>query len=306
MATGYVWLERYGWHDTSRFAGFCPPGPHVQPYEHFESTDSKVRLASMIEVSGLGEHLARLPVGAATEDDIARVHTAEYIRRIQRVSAQSRGGDTGDPGSPFGNGGYDTALLAAGGTMAALGSVLDNVVSNAYALVRPPGHHAEPQQGMGFCVFANVAVAIRWARETHGLGRVAIVDWDVHHGNGTQKIFYDDPVTLTISLHQDNLYPFDSGHLDERGIGDGLGACINIPLPAGSGNGAYLAALRRVVVPRAGRIRAGGYRRCLRVRRRCIRPARADAGDGRRLPRDDIRPDGSGVDDLWRAPRDEP
>jgi acetoin utilization deacetylase AcuC-like enzyme len=102
---------------------------------------------------------------------------------------------------------------------------------------------------MGFCIFANIAVAIRWARAELGLRRVAVVDWDVHHGNGTQKIFYSDPDTLTISLHQDNLYPFGSGLITDTGEGAGVGASLNIPLPAGSGNGAYLAALERVVAP---------------------------------------------------------
>jgi acetoin utilization deacetylase AcuC-like enzyme len=249
MTTGYVWLERYGWHDTGTLAGFIPSGPTVQPYQHIESADSKVRLASIIEVSGLGDHLHRIPVAPATEADVLRVHDREYVQRIQELSTNVHGGGLDDPGTVFGQGAYELALLAAGGTMSAVGAVLTGKVQNAYALVRPPGHHAEPQQGMGFCIFGNIAVAIHWARAELGLRRVAVVDWDVHHGNGTQKIFYSDPDTLTVSLHQDSLYPFRSGPITDRGEGDGVGAALNIPLPAGSGNGAYLAAMERVVVP---------------------------------------------------------
>jgi len=115
--------------------------------------------------------------------------------------------------------------------------------------VRPPGHHALPDRGMGFCTFNNVAIAVRAVQRSHGVERIAIVDWDVHHGNGTQAIFYEDPNVLTISVHQDRCYPIDSGAADERGTGAGIGANLNIPLPAGSGHGAYVAAFERVVVP---------------------------------------------------------
>jgi acetoin utilization deacetylase AcuC-like enzyme len=249
MTTGYVWLERYGWHDTGRYAGFRVPGASVQPAEHFESADSKVRLASIIEVSGLAAHLVRLPVTAVTEVDLLRVHTPHYLARIQEESAQPKGGDAGDGMSPFGQGSYEIAKLAAGGTASALAAVLNGTVTNAYALVRPPGHHARRNTGMGFCIFSNIGVALASARAELGLGRVAVLDWDVHHGNGTQEIFYEDPETLVISIHQDQLFPADSGHLEERGAGAGKGYTINVPLPAGSGNGAYTEVLRRVAVP---------------------------------------------------------
>ena len=152
-------------------------------------------------------------------------------------------------------GGYDIAKLAAGGTYSAISAVLQGRVDNAYALVRPPGHHAEAHRGMGFCLLSNIGVAIRKARTEDGVRRVAVIDWDVHHGNGTQHVFYEDPETLTISLHQEQLYPVNSGFTTETGAGAGLGANLNIPLPPGCGNAAYLAAIDRVVVPALDRYR---------------------------------------------------
>jgi acetoin utilization deacetylase AcuC-like enzyme len=131
----------------------------------------------------------------------------------------------------------------------AFDAVISGKAPNAYALVRPPGHHAIADLGMGFCLFANAAVPIMHARAMHGVGRIAVVDWDVHHGNGTQAAFYGDPDVLTISLHQDNLFPPNSGALDENGEGAGKGYNLNIPLPPGCGNGAYLEAFAASCVP---------------------------------------------------------
>lgn len=249
MPTGFAWHERYAWHDTGRWAGMAPPGGLVQPYIHVENSETKSRLAGLLEVSGLLDQLTRLTIDPATEEDILRVHTARHLGRIKEQSADLHGGDAGDGWSPFGTGSFEIALLAAGGTIAATSAVVTGAVDNAYALVRPPGHHAERDLGRGFCIFNNVAVAIEWARAHHGVERVAVVDYDVHHGNGTQEIFYSDPNTLTISLHQNRLFPSDSGLHSETGSGAGEGYSINIPLPAGSGNGAYVAAFERVVLP---------------------------------------------------------
>lgn len=246
MTTGYVWHELYGWHDTSTFAGFLAPSTTVQPYQHAESPESKQRFNSLVEVSGLADQLVRLKAVPATKEDVLRVHTKEHVERIIRESENPRGGDAGDGESPFGNRGYDIALLAAGGAIQALRAVVEGKVQNAYALVRPPGHHARPSTGMGFCIFANAAIAIQHVRAELGVQRVAVVDWDVHHGNGTQEIFWDDPNVLTISIHQDNLFPANSGPMTDRGA---EGSVINIPLPAGSGNGAYVHAMEQVIVP---------------------------------------------------------
>jgi acetoin utilization deacetylase AcuC-like enzyme len=249
LATGYVWLQEYAWHDTGLQHVLGTTGRPDHPLQNQESPESKSRLASLVEASGLIDHLVRLAVEPASDEDVLRVHTPGHLARLRRESLEPKGGDAGDGISPFGHGGLEIALLAAGGAMAAVGAALERRITNGYALIRPPGHHAISSTGMGFCMLSNIGIAIRWARERHGVDRVAIVDWDVHHGNGTQEIFYEDPATLTISLHQDNLYPFGSGTLEERGAGAAEGYAINVPLPAGSGNGAYLEALRRVVAP---------------------------------------------------------
>lgn len=250
MTTGYVWHELYGWHDTGTNAGLLPgDNAMLQPYLHFESPESKQRFASLVEVSGLAAHLVRIEPKPATDEDILRCHTPEHLARLEADSTDPRGGDAGDGTSPFGYRGLEIARLAAGGSIAALEAVLSGAVTNAYALVRPPGHHARPETGMGFCMLGNAAIAVARAQAEHPGLRVVTMDWDVHHGNGTQAIFWEDPSVLTISLHQDQLFPADSGFLHERGEGAGEGACLNIPLPAGTGNGGYLHALTEVVLP---------------------------------------------------------
>ncbi len=253
MATGLVWHERMMWHDTGSGAAELPSGGWLEPHVHVESPDTKRRLKNLLDATGLTDGLTLLRPRPATVEELCRVHDRAHVDRVAALSA-GRGGDAGSE-APFGNGSYEIALLAAGGVIGAVDATLEGAVDNAYALVRPPGHHAVPEQGMGFCLFANVAVAVRHAQAVRGVGRVAVVDWDVHHGNGTQAIFWDDPSVLAISLHQDGLYPLRSGTLDETGGGEGRGATLNVPLPAGSGRGAYLAALDRVVVPALERFR---------------------------------------------------
>jgi acetoin utilization deacetylase AcuC-like enzyme len=253
VATGFVYHELYMWHDTGRAALWHPAGLTVEPDLNAENADTKRRMRNLLEVSGLLEHLVPLKPRAATALELVRVHAGDYVARIREQSAR-RGGDAGD-GTPFGRGSYEIACLAAGGAIVAVDAVMAGTVRNAYALVRPPGHHAERDRGRGFCIFGNAAVAIRHAQVVHGLERIAVVDWDVHHGNGTQWIFYDDPRVLTLSLHQDRWYPQESGGVDEIGTGAGIGCNINIPLPPGSGREAYLSAFERVVLPALDRYR---------------------------------------------------
>jgi predicted Zn-dependent peptidase len=253
MATGFVWHELYMWHNTWNWAQVFPPGLTVQPGEHAENPETKRRLRNLVEVSGLLDHLTPIKPRSATEPELARFHTRDYIQRIKALSAEN-GGEASEL-TPFGRGSFEIAQLAAGGVMEAFNAVIEGRVANAYALVRPPGHHAIADVGMGFCLFGNAALAILHAQAMHKVGRVAIVDWDVHHGNGTQAAFYQRNDVLTISLHQDNLYPANSGALEERGDGRGAGYNLNIPLPPGSGNGAYVAAFEQVVVPALMRFR---------------------------------------------------
>ncbi len=247
MSTGFLFHEHYMWHDTGTAALWHPAGGMVQPSENAENPETKRRFRNLLEVSGLIDKLVLLKPRMATEEEILRVHTSEYVQKIKEMS-DTQGGDAGEA-TPFGPGSHEIALLAAGGAITALDAVLDGNVDNAYALVRPPGHHAEPDLGRGYCIFSNVAIATHHAKAVRGVERVAIVDWDVHHGNGTQKVFYADPSVLTISIHQDNWYPADSGHLHEIGEGPGEGYNINVPLPPGSGRDAYITTFERVVAP---------------------------------------------------------
>ena len=205
------------------------------------------RTMHLIDLNGLSEHLTPVEPYLASEEAILACHTPGLIERVKAADAAG-GGDAGR-GSPVGRGSYDIARLAAGGVMAAVDAVMTGEVRRAYGLVRPPGHHAVADMGMGFCVFNNIAIAARHAQSQHGVERILIVDWDVHDGNGTQSIFYDDPSVLFFSLHQPELFPVGWGLVEQVGEGDGEGRTVNIPLPAGSGNAAYLAALEERVVP---------------------------------------------------------
>lgn len=243
MTTGFIWDERYAWHQQ----GLMPLGPDTEPFPGPDTPETKRRIYSLVQTSGLAGKLTQLHPRTATEAELARFHKAEHIERVKRVSAES-GGPVGESAS-IGEGGYEIAALAAGGCLTAVEAVLEGRVDNAYALVRPAGHHAEAGQGRGFCVFGNTALAAMHAKAAHGIARLAIVDWDVHHGNGTEDAFYADPNVLTVSVHQDRNYPTDRGQVEATGEGDGKGANINIPLPPGSGHGAYLAAIEQIVVP---------------------------------------------------------
>lgn len=245
--TGLVCHERYFWHDAGSGAGFSEVNPYAQPDRHPESPDSKRRFLALLEVSGLADQLIRIAPRLASFEELQYFHTAAYIDRVAAVSAAG-GGPIGDSAT-IGPGSFDIARLSAGGCIAAVDAVVHGQVRNAYALVRPPGHHAEADQGRGYCVFGNAVIAIRHAQQSLGLGRVAVVDWDVHHGNGTETAFLEDPSVLTVSVHQDRHYPVDRGHLSETGRGAGAHTNLNIPLPAGSGHGAYLAAFDHVVIP---------------------------------------------------------
>jgi acetoin utilization deacetylase AcuC-like enzyme len=247
MATGWVFSERYLWHDTGTGTAFLPSGGWLEPDTHIENPAPKRRFRNLIEVSGALAKLTQIEPRLATDEELCRIHKPEYVELVERVSAEG-GGEAGRE-APLGAGGAEIARLAAGGCLAALEAIVEGRIDNAYALVRPPGHHAGPDGGLGFCIYSNAAIAAAHARAALGLKRVAIIDWDAHHGNGAEQAFWAEPDVLTISIHQDGAFPHGSGPVDARGEGEGLGANLNIPLPPGSGVGAYLAAFERVIIP---------------------------------------------------------
>ena len=251
--TGFVWDEKYVWFDSRTYADWLPADAYFQPQPSPETAEGKRRFKNLLDAAGITPQLAAIPSRMATVDEIARIHDRGYIDRIKALSDDC-GGDAGEE-TPFGKGSYEIALLSAGGAMNAVAAVARGEVANAYALTRPPGHHAERDLGRGYCIFGNTAIAARHAQLEHGLARVAVVDWDVHHGNGTEHAFYDDPSVLTISLHQDRNYPTDSGFVEHNGEGAGEGANINIPLPRGGGRGPYELAFVDVVLPALERFR---------------------------------------------------
>jgi acetoin utilization deacetylase AcuC-like enzyme len=249
--TGFVWHEIYAWGLQANDAQTNLPECMFEPLPSNEGPEAKRRVRNLLEASGLLARLTSIDAIVPTPADLQRVHTSEYLERFRTSSEKGWGilsGEQGPTMLAFRNS-WESALRAAGGAISAVSAVVRGEVRNAYALTRPPGHHARPAQAMGYCFLANAALATRHAQVHLGIGRVAIVDWDVHHGNGAQEIFYRDPSVLTISLHQQGAYPYNVGAIEEAGELEGLGTNLNIPLPAGSGDGAYAYAFEQVVLP---------------------------------------------------------
>ena len=249
MTTAFYSDERCFWHGGGNYAFTLPVTGLVQPTPGGlpENPETKRRLRNLIEVTGLTRHLSMRGAEAATREDLLRVHPESYLTAFKAAS-DAGGGELGLR-TPFGAGGYEIAALSAGLATAALRAVLKGEVQNAYSLSRPPGHHCTADFPNGFCLLNNIAVAIRAAQGQGLARRVAVVDWDVHHGNGTEAIFWNDPDVLTISLHQDRNYPMDTGGVEATGGLDAPGSNINLPLPPGCGHVAYLHAMERVVLP---------------------------------------------------------
>ncbi len=204
-----------------------------------------------LDESGLRQRMQAVEVAEVSTDLILTVHTPDYLALLQRVSDQNHMMHL-DADTYAGPGSLEIARLSAGGAVTAVDGVLSGKASNALAAIRPPGHHAMPDHGMGFCLLGNVGIAARFAQQRYGLERVLIVDYDVHHGNGTEAMFYNDPSVLFISLHQFPLYP-GTGAATDTGTGQGEGYNINIPLPPNSGDGNYLNAFENVVLKAAER-----------------------------------------------------
>lgn len=250
MTTGFFFDERCFWHSGGNYALTLPVGDLVQPLAAGglpESPETKRRLKNLMDVTGLTSDLDLRSAPAASRQTLERVHPASLLDRFKELSDAS-GGELGLR-TPFGKGGYDVAALSAGLACEAVRTVASGELQNAYALSRPPGHHCLPDWPNGFCLLANIAIAIEAAQAAGITKRVAVLDWDVHHGNGTEAIFYDRDDVLTISLHQEKNYPLDTGDTDHRGNGIGLGYNINVPLPPGAGHNSYLHAMQAIALP---------------------------------------------------------
>ena len=220
---------------------------HNPPHGHPESADRLRYLVRHLKECGLQDSLISIVPTEVDNEDLHAVHAEEYVEFIRHEAG--RGGGMVDEGDTHVSAGsFEAALLAAGGVCRGVDAVLSGSVDAAFCAVRPPGHHAERDRPMGFCLFNNVAVGARYAQRKHGVERVAILDWDVHHGNGTQHAFEDDPSVLFISLHQYPFYP-GTGSRMEKGLGKGEGFTLNIPMTAGSGESEYIAAFQTIVLP---------------------------------------------------------
>ena len=254
--TGYISSARFADHQTSP--------THPERPDRIRAVAAAVRAARLIDSPNpfpdfrisLGSMQSGLPKlveldepTPAGERWIRLVHSEAYIQRIRHVCAAGGGVlDLGD--TPVGPESFDVAMLGVGALLQCCDAVVSGKLLRAFAAIRPPGHHAEPQRPMGFCLFSNIAIAARYLQQHHGIGKIAIVDFDVHHGNGTQAAFESDPSVLFISLHEDprTCYP-GSGYATETGIGPGEGFTINIPLPPGTDDEQYLPNFESRVLP---------------------------------------------------------
>ncbi|HEY8489658.1 MAG TPA: histone deacetylase [Dehalococcoidia bacterium] len=219
---------------------------------HVEQPGRADAVMALLDGAGISGRCMGLTARPAERADLELVHTPAHVDYIQRLS--SAGGGWIDVDTYVAASSWEVARTAVGGCLAAVDAVLTGSVQSAFAVVRPPGHHAERGRAMGFCLFNNVALAARHAQRRHGLARVAILDFDVHHGNGTQEIFYDDPSVLFFSVHQYPFYP-GTGHWEETGEGEARGTTMNVPLPAGCGDGVYTAVFQELAVPLVRRFR---------------------------------------------------
>ena len=259
-----------GFCSSAKFVEHHTSAAHPERPDRIRAIAAAVRQAGLIETPnpfpGFQLNLGPLPhcsgglvdlgePGTADEKWLLLVHTAQHVERIRRVCAAGGGVlDEGD--TPVGPKSFEIALLATGAILGCCDAVVGGKVRRAFAAVRPPGHHAEPDRVMGFCLFSNVAIAARYLQQGHGVGKVAIVDFDVHHGNGTQAAFESDPPVLFVSLHQDprTCYP-GTGYEWEVGEGAGRGFTLNLPMSPGSDDDDYLEVMEARVLPKLDEFR---------------------------------------------------
>jgi len=222
---------------------------------HPERPERLTAVLGGLQNAGLLNALTRIPARAATDDELALAHDRTYIELVKRELANVQGVkelSTGD--TDVTRESLAAARAAAGGVMNAADAVVSGRVKNAFCAVRPPGHHATRNRGMGFCIFNNVAITARYLQKVHHVGRILIVDFDYHHGNGTQDIFYDDDSVFYFSTHHYGAYP-GTGSASETGAGRGVGTTLNVPLSPGAGDAEILAAFEQKLVPAARRFK---------------------------------------------------
>ena len=229
--TGFAYHPDYVKHDTGS--------------GHPERPDRVRAGLQALQASDVWEELYQIEPTCATIEQICYAHDSDYISHVQQCCEQETNLDYD---TPVVKETFDVARLSTGGVLRAADAVMGRTVRKAFALVRPPGHHATPHRSMGFCLFNNVAITARYLQREHGVGKVAIVDWDVHHGNGTQDIFYADPSIFFFSIHQSPLYP-GTGAANETGSGDAIGTTLNTPMPPGSDTEAYIEVFKSTLKP---------------------------------------------------------
>lgn len=229
---------------SEKFMEHKPPGYHPENPRRLEV------IYGFLE-KNWSKSFVDIPLRSAKEDEILLVHSREYYNEVKNIDETS---GHFDADTYYSRNSYKTAMLAAGSVLNTVDAIFRGEVANAFTFIRPPGHHAERDRAMGFCIFNNVAIAAKYAQKAHGIERVLIVDWDLHHGNGTQWAFYSDPAVLYFSTHQYPYYP-GTGAINECGTGKGEGFNINVPLPAGMGDGDYAEIFKRVLAPVADEFR---------------------------------------------------
>lgn len=231
MKVGFVYDPVYLKHDTGK---------------HPENANRLLAIMRYLERTGPWQQLVSIKPEAATIEELSLVHERQYISEVRELA--EKGGGQLDTDTVVSADSYEAARYAAGGVIKAVDAVVDGDMDSVFALVRPPGHHATAGKGMGFCLFNNVAVAAKYALHKYNIERIAIIDFDVHHGNGTQDAFYNNPDVLYISTHQSPHYP-GTGSIGETGGGEAKGTTVNIPLPVGCGDKQYKEAFERVIIP---------------------------------------------------------
>lgn len=233
MKTGYVFDPEYYKHDT---------GNHPENFKRLKA------IMALLSEKHVLEELFQIPAKPCEKKDLELVHDLRYVNAVEKLCAQGGGWLDGDTYASSRS--FSVARLAAGGLLEAVRSVLEGKTHGAFCFVRPPGHHAEKERGMGFCLFNNVAVAAKFARQKFDIKKILIVDWDLHHGNGTQNVFYDDPAVLYFSTHQYPFYP-GTGAVQETGKSTGRGYTVNVPLPASCGDSDYKFVFEEILAPAA-------------------------------------------------------